>query len=125
MARLERWSAGVFEMALAAVVAGGACAEDLGQAVFQQNCAPCHSIIRMQNRVGPSLFGVVGRATASISSFSYSSALRASSSVWSEAALNEFVSNPQALFAGTTMRFSGLKQPADRAALIAYLKGLN
>ena len=99
-------------------------AEEAGQAVYQRDCRPCHSIIRMRNQVGPSLFGVVGRQVASISSFVYSDALRGSPLIWSEAALDAFLAAPQAMFPNTAMRFSGLKDAAERAALIAYLKGL-
>ncbi len=119
-----RRGAGVVLAVAGLAMSGGASAGDAGQTVFERNCRACHSIVRMQNRVGPSLFGVIDRPTASISSFEYSQALRSFSSVWSEAILDAFLGDPQAMVPGTSMRFPGLKDPAERAALIAYLKGL-
>ncbi|MEI6559533.1 MAG: c-type cytochrome [Rhodospirillaceae bacterium] len=99
-------------------------AEDAGRAVFTRQCLACHSVVRMQNRVGPSLYGVVGRAAGAVSSYIYSAALRASGLVWTEPVLEAFLADPQALIPGSAMRYAGLKDAADRAALIAYLKGL-
>ncbi len=99
-------------------------AEPEGRAVFERDCRPCHTVVRLRNHVGPSLFGVVGRTVGSISSFVYSGALRGSVLIWSESFLDRFLRDPQAVLPGTAMRFPGLSDAGERAALIAYLKGL-
>ena len=121
MERGLRWI--VVGLALAAP-GGAAAAGEAGRAVFERDCRACHSVLPLKNHVGPSLYGVVGRPAASISSFVYSGALRGSALVWTEAALEAFIGNPQATVPGTAMRFPGLKDPAERAAVIAYLGGL-
>ena len=120
----RRLRGGCLMVALAA--AGGpaaALAGDAGQTVFEHNCRACHSVMRGQNHVGPSLFEVIGRPAGSISSFVSSGALRGAPLVWSEATLEAFLADPQAAVPGTAMRFPGLKDAAERAAVIDYLKG--
>ena len=120
--RLQR---GVFLMLAVAALGDpvAARAGDAGRAVFERDCRACHSVARGQNHVGPSLFGVIGRTAGSISSFVYSGALRGSGLVWSEATLDAFLGDPQAAVPGTAMRFPGLRDAAERAAVIAFLKG--
>ena len=126
MVRLLRWGgcalalAGALTMALADPAPAGA-GEVSGRAVFERECQACHSVARGRNHVGPSLFAVIGRPAGSISSFSYSLALRASGLVWSAVTLDAFLANPQAAVPGTAMRFSGLGDAAERAAVIAYI----
>ena len=120
-----RFRRGAWLMAAVAAAGGpaAALAGDAGQAVFERDCQACHSVVRGRNHVGPSLFAVIGRPAGSISSFVYSSAFRGAPPVWSEAALDAFLTDPQAAIPGTAMRFPGLADAAERAALIAYLKG--
>jgi cytochrome c len=88
-------------------------------------CAACHSFDSSGgNRVGPGLFGVVGRAVASHGGFGYSDALKAKGGSWSVAELNKWLFNPKADVPGTKMVFSGLSKPQDRANLISYLSTL-
>jgi cytochrome c len=71
--------------------------------------------------VAPSLKGVVGRKIASLADFSYSDALKAKGGTWTEQALDAFLTNPQAFAPGATM-FTTPPDPADRKAIIDYLK---
>ena len=86
-------------------------------------CAACHVFAKGGgNRIGPNLFGVVGRARATAPDFAYSDAMKAKGGSWSEDSLNEFLWNPQAFVPGTKMTFIGLKKPEDRAAIIKWLE---
>ncbi len=92
-----------------------------GQRTFAQ-CRTCHAIEAGVNRVGPSLHGVVGRHSGSIEGYNYSVANKNSGKVWDEQTLFEYLENPRAYIPGTKMSFVGLKNPQDRANVIAYLK---
>ncbi|CUH88131.1 Cytochrome c552 [Phaeobacter sp. CECT 5382] len=98
---------------------------DLGKGakVFKK-CAACHKIEEGVNATGPSLYGVVGRATAAEAGFGYSGALTALGGTWSTAELDAFLTKPSAYASGTTMSFNGLKKQKDRVNLIAYLESL-
>jgi cytochrome c len=85
-------------------------------------CSACHSLAEGDNRTGPSLFGVVGRAVDTMPGFDYSGALLQVSDAWTPEALNHFITDPQAAAPGTKMNFNGIKDVQDRANLIAYLQ---
>jgi cytochrome c len=95
-----------------------------GQAVFKSQCSICHSPSVGKNVVGPSLFGVVGRHTASVAGFHYSAGNQAADLTWSEATLEKYIDSPKAIVPGTTMSFAGIKDAEKRADLIAYLSTL-
>jgi cytochrome c len=87
-----------------------------------QICAACHSFVAGgPNRVGPNLHGIVGRPVASHPGFAYSAALAAVGGRWSYESLDRFLTSPSRAVAGTKMTFAGLRNPRDRAHLIAYL----
>lgn len=94
-----------------------------GAAAPWAQCSVCHSLAPDKNGIGPSLAGVYGRRAAQEPSFAYSSQMRASGIVWDEAALDAYLKNPRAMVPGTKMAFGGIEDPAERAAVIAYLKG--
>ncbi len=102
----------------AALAAGDAAA---GAAVFKSKCTICHSVTQGQNRVGPSLFGVVGRKSGQAPNYNYSEANKNSGKTWDEATLDVYLTNPRALVPGTKMAFAGLPDATDRANVIAYL----
>lgn len=66
------------------VASGSAYAADAaaGEKVFKKYCAACHSIDAGRNRVGPSLNGVIGRASAAVPAFAYSAALKRLNVTW-------------------------------------------
>jgi cytochrome c len=92
-----------------------------GQRIFAQ-CATCHSPEQGVNRVGPSLYGIVGRAAGTIPNFRYSDANRNSGITWSEQELFTYLENPRARIPGTIMAFVGLRNAQQRADVIAYLR---
>jgi cytochrome c len=95
-----------------------------GKSVFTAQCSICHSSQAGKNMVGPSLFGIVGRKTASVSGFHYSPANQGANLTWDEATLDKYLQAPRATIPGTIMTYGGLKDDAKRADLVAYLATL-
>jgi cytochrome c len=98
-----------------------------GEELFGR-CAVCHTVEQGQHRMGPSLAGVVGRPAASAEGFSYSPAMQAhgeAGAVVDPDALDAFLADPRGVVPRTRMAFPGLKDDADRADVIEYLKTLS
>ena len=94
---------------------------DDGTKVFKK-CAACHSIAQGGgNKIGPTLWGVLGRKTGSISDYKYSKAMAAHGKTWSFDEMNSFLIKPKDWIKGTKMSFAGLKNAKDRAAVILYM----
>jgi len=91
-----------------------------GAESFATNCGSCHHM--KDNRIGPSLGGVVGRPVASVSGYDYSSVLRGLGGKWTPERLNGFLARPDSFAPGTAMRFGGVSDSATRNAIIAYLR---
>jgi cytochrome c len=93
-----------------------------GEAIYGR-CLACHAIER--NRTGPRHEGLLGRRVGSVPGFDYSPAMRkagAGGMVWDEAKLDRFLENPLRFLPGTRMGYAGIKNPQERADLIAFLK---
>lgn len=88
-------------------------------------CAVCHTMKPGQNRLGPSLHGIVGAKKAAVPNFAYSPALKAEKGTWTPAELDAFLANPKAKVPGTRMVYPGMPDAAKRAALIAWMKAPN
>jgi cytochrome c len=85
-------------------------------------CETCHNFGKGQgSKVGPDLYGVVGRPVASMPGFNYSAALKAKGGTWTFDALNTWLTNPRADVPGTLMTFAGLPSEKQRADVIDYL----
>ena len=88
-------------------------------------CAACHSTASDgSHSMGPNLRGVVGRKAGSAPGFQYSSAMRDSGIRWTPQELDSFLTDVPAKVPGTLMPINGLPDPADRQAVIRYLKSL-
>lgn len=94
-----------------------------GERVFKE-CKACHRAEEGMHAVGPSLYGVVGRAVGTAEGFGYSGALTGKADVWTPEEIDRFITDPKTYAPGTAMTFAGLKKAADRAAVIAYLQTL-
>ncbi len=86
-------------------------------------CRACHKVDG-SNGVGPHLDGVVNRDKASVEGFNYSNAAPEQEGVWAPENIDAFITNPKAYMPGTKMTFAGIKNPVERANLIAYLETL-
>jgi cytochrome c len=92
-----------------------------GAKIFKK-CLSCHSINKNgNNKIGPKLYNVVGRATGFISDYKYSKVLSSYSKNWSFEELNGFLLKPSKWIKGNKMSFAGLKDDKDRASIILYL----
>lgn len=85
-------------------------------------CAGCHSLEPNETIFGPSLAGLFGRRAGSVDGFKYSDGLSSVGIVWNETTLDQWLAGPRAYVPGTRMTFPGLSEPADRKAVIGFLK---
>jgi cytochrome c len=91
-----------------------------------KQCMICHNLQQGQGpKVGPDLYGVVGRPVASMPNFHYSAGLKAKGGSWTFDALNKWLTNPRADGPGTAMTFPGLSNEKQRADVVAYLNTLS
>tara|TARA_Y100001970_G_scaffold120561_1_gene149439 strand:- start:625 stop:1155 length:531 start_codon:yes stop_codon:yes gene_type:complete len=96
-----------------------------GQKVFKK-CSACHVVAKDgKNKIGPVLYGVLGRQSAAISDYKYSKALVAHGKKWSYSEMNAYLLKPQAHIKGTKMAFAGLKSEKDRASVILYMNSFS
>ena len=87
-----------------------------------KKCAACHTFGKGEpNRVGPNLYGVVGRPKGTEGGFDYSAAMKGKGGNWTVEDLNTYLTNPKAFVPGTKMTFTGLPRGSERADVIAFL----
>jgi cytochrome c len=96
-----------------------------GQKVFKQQCSICHDVAAGKNKIGPSLFSVVGGKAGSGAGFTYSDGNKNSGITWDEATLDKFLTDPRGTVAGTKMTYAGVKNEEQRKDLIGYLATLH
>ena len=96
---------------------------DEGQLAFNNACRTCHTLREGDNRLGPTLHGIVGRKAGSLPNFVYSSALKGAGLVWDKATLDRFIANPDQVVSGHKMQpYGGIASADDRAKIIAFLE---
>src|SRR5579864_3628096 len=89
-------------------------------------CQACHDFSKDgKAKVGPPLYGVVGRKVASVPGFGYSDVLKGMGGEWTYDELFKFIKGPQAMEPGTKMTFPGEPSPEKRADILAYLQTLS
>ena len=123
-------------LVVAAAAASSACAGGdpaAGERVFKNNCTICHAATvgglqkmgpSLENEQGPTLSGIVGRHSASVSDYSYSDAMKRADKIWDGSTLDAYLTPGRALVPGNKMLFVGLENAQDRQNLIAYLATL-
>ena len=97
---------------------------DAGKDIFNHTCKNCHSPDAGMNKVGPSLYHIVGRPSGTVDGYMYSDAMKNLHADWTPAALNVYLENPRGNIHGVKMNFKGLPDAQDRANVIAYLQSL-
>lgn len=114
--------------ALAVAIAAPAAAQTMpkgdavrGKAAFIV-CQTCHVVEPGKNRIGPTLWGVVGRKSGTVPGYTYSAANKAKGVVWTPQILYTYLDNPQKFIPGTKMTYPGLKDTQKRADVIAFLQ---
>jgi cytochrome c len=86
-------------------------------------CEQCHDITKGgPNKIGPELWGIVGRSRATEAGFSFSSAMNSEHTSWTFDALFKYLKSPQSVVPGTKMSFAGLHSADDRINLLAFLR---
>lgn len=117
-------------LAVAALAAGLAptagLAEDL-EISFNDHCRECHSFVKGDNRLGPSLYGVVGRKAGTEPGYAYTQSLKDSGVTWDEATLDKWIADPGAVIPGNGMSppYSGIADPGIRKRVIAFLRSIS
>lgn len=92
-------------------------------ASIAKKCTACHTFDKGgANKIGPNLYGIVGRALGTVDGFAYSGALKEKGGNWDFEALSAFIAKPKDFIPGTKMAFPGIKKPDQRADLLLYLR---
>jgi cytochrome c len=87
-----------------------------------KKCAACHTFGKGEpNRVGPNLWGIVGRPKHSEPGFNYSAAMKSQQGNWTPEDLDTYLTNPRGMVPGTNMSFAGIPRGKERADLITFL----
>lgn len=94
-----------------------------GKSTFMQ-CMACHSLKPESEpgKMGPTLHGVIGRAAGSVPDFKYSDAVASSGKTWTVEEIDHWLEKPSQYLPGNKMVFMGLKNPQDRANVLAYIQ---
>ena len=99
-----------------------------GAQIFKGTCGVCHlaqphpAVSDLAMRIGPNLWGVVGRKAGTAQHFRYSAAMRQSGIVWTTDKLRPYIHQPQKTIPNIRMSFLGLKNMKDVDDVIAYLQ---
>lgn len=111
-------------LAAGSSAAGAAGNAATGAALFNR-CYICHSNTKgAPNRMGPGLFGIVGRKAGSVPGFAYSPAMKRAGFVWTAAKLDAYLADPQKVVPGNNMPLAGIADAQQRADIAAYLATL-
>ncbi len=96
--------------------------DGVGEAAYNNACRTCHSTKPGDNRLGPSLGGIVGRKAGAESGFAYSEAMKNSGVTWDAATIDKFITNPDSVVPGSNMKpFTGISDAAVRKQIVDFL----
>lgn len=97
-------------------------ASEAGLVAFNNSCRTCHTVKEGDNRLGPTLYNIVGRKAGTVEGFAYSPSLKDAGFVWDEEKLDAFIANPEATVPGNNMKpYAGMTDAEERKKIIAYL----
>ena len=108
---------------IAATVTAPAQAADVeaGAKVFKK-CKACHTLEEGgKNKIGPNLFGIMGKQAGIAEGYKYSKAFKTADFTWDEAELAAYLTNPKKYLKGNKMAFPGLKKEGDIENVLAYM----
>jgi len=94
-----------------------------GEKAYASHCAVCHATTPGENKIGPSLAGIVGSKSGTVPGLNFSTAMKEANVTWDDANLDKYLANPSGFVHGTKM-FVNLPSETDRANVIAYLNTL-
>jgi cytochrome c len=100
-------------------------ADDAPQQMFNNACRTCHAIREGDNRMGPTLFNIIGRKAGSLPNYDYSSAMKNAGFVWDEAKLARFVARPDEVVPGNKMQPYGGLGSEDTEKVMAFLRSMS
>jgi cytochrome c len=109
-------------LASAAPVADGKGDAKRGEATFEKRCSGCHALD--VDKEGPRLRGVYGRKAATLTTFQFSDALKASNITWDDEKLDRWMGEPEKLVPNSDMGFFRVASAEERLDLVAYLRQL-
>lgn len=110
---------------LAFSVAAHAGDANAGRQVYLSRCQSCHTVDKGgSNRLGPALFGIMGKKAGTLPGYAYSRPLKTSNIVWTDDMLRRWMRQPNQTLPGTRMAFAGLSNPKQVEDLIAYMHTL-
>jgi cytochrome c len=123
---IRRLAAGAAVFVVLCALQARAADDDL-EITFNDHCRECHSFVKDDNRLGPSLYGVVGRKAGALAGFAYSESLKDSGVTWDEPTLDNWIANPDAVISGNSMSppYGGVADAGIRKKIIAYLKTIS
>jgi cytochrome c len=75
-----------------------------------------------KNKIGPHMVGLFGRKAGSVAGFKYSPQMQGSNVVWDEKTIDTYITDPKKFIPGNKMVLAPIKDAAERADIIAYLK---
>ncbi|XP_078045878.1 cytochrome c [Augochlora pura] len=93
-----------------------------GKALFSKMCSMCHTPNQGgANKLGPNLFGVVGKVSGTNANFKYTQQMKDKAVTWNESTLDAYLEFPKQYVPGTRMVFNGIRKADERKDIIAYL----
>ncbi|MGQ0455563.1 MAG: c-type cytochrome [Hyphomicrobium sp.] len=111
-------------LALTCLSHGASADDDVNKVAFNNHCRTCHSFKKDDNRLGPSMHGMVGAAAGQVAGYrGYSGNI--SGFRWDEATLDKFIASPTSVASGTTMNYPPVLDAVERAKIIAFLKSIS
>jgi cytochrome c len=97
-----------------------------GQVTFNNHCRTCHSVKEGDNRLGPTMHGIIGRKAGTVPDYAaYSGAMKGAGITWDEASLDKFIADPEAVVRNNNMKpYKGIPDAKVRKQIVDYLASL-